>query len=138
MLNREFRLKSSKTCLLLIFTTACGSILIFLNLPLNEWIKGGGLFIFLAYIGHMVRCFGLLRSSYSIIGIKRGEADEWILRTNKKLLFAELLGTSTTTHLACVLRFRTATEYWPKTCLVFPDSLEADLYRQLLVQIKMH
>lgn len=56
----------------------------------------------------------------------------WQLSTHTQQLTAELRGDSTVTGFVSVLRFRVEKRVLPISCVVFKDSLNPQLYHQLL------
>lgn len=136
MLNLEFKLKPSKQYLTLLFTVFVISMVIVLTLPLEWWIKLIGLLCLFLYGGRILWQFGLLRSKHSIISIRHHSDGRWLLHTHKKVYEAELRGDSTVTGWVSILRFRILKRFWPKSCVVFRDSLRTDDYRKLLVVLR--
>lgn len=140
MLNLEFNLKPSKRYLSFLSILILTSIVIVLNLSISVWLKGAGILVVIGYGTHLFWQYGLLRSQYSIISLKRYD-DGWHIVTQKKVYKGVLLGESTLSGLASVLRFRLDDIHSlfnrTKTCLIFPDSLARGQYRQLLVTVKM-
>lgn len=138
MLNFEFIPKISTYYLVLLIFFFTLSAMIIINLPIGIAIKLLGLLSVFIYCGHMLFRFGLFFSPHSIRGLKRDSQGKWLLYTHKHTYEAELLGDSTVTSFVSVLRFRIPQSYWPKSCVIFRDSLPLDHYRKLLVVLRMY
>lgn len=147
MLDLEFKLKPSKCYFTLSVGILMISIIIILCLSGKTWIKLIALLPICIYGNWIIWRFALLRSSHSIISIRRQSSGQWLLRTNTNTYVAELGGDSTLTRWISVLRFHIVSEQFssfmpsyfkPGSCVVLQDSLEKDWYRKLLVVLRMH
>lgn len=138
MLNREFNLKPSIQYTALLSAILFLSILIIISLTLETWIKYCAIIFVGVYGAYLFWRFALLRSRNAILSIKLLNDGSWQLYTRDKIYTAKLSGDSTATNLISVLRFRTDKHYWPKSCLIFRDSLEYEQYRRLLVALRMY
>jgi len=61
---------------------------------------------------------------------------QWYLSRSGQQYPSILLGSSTITTLACVLRFSLEAKKKVFSCVVFKDSINIDQYRQLLVRLR--
>ncbi len=137
MQDREFKLNPSRLSILLMMTILLVSLIIALSLPISIGLKGLGMVFIMLYGIAIIWQFGLLRSRRSIIAIKHHQDGRWQLFMRDTCHEAVLRGDSTVTGLVSVLRFQVPKHARPKSCLIFRDSLGFDLYRQLLVILKM-
>jgi len=137
MPDLEFKLKLSNQYLFLMLGFFSAGILIVLCLSLSLWLKGIGILLIIAYGFSVIWKFGLLRSRHSIMALRRHENGHWRLHRLENECTAVLRGDSTITGIMSILRFQVPDYYWPQTCIIFRDSLGPDVYRQLLVVLKM-
>lgn len=132
MLDREFILKPSKHYLILISITWFFSLIILLCLPLEIKVKIGSMIFVGGYGCYLIWRDALLLSPDAIMSLKRHADGHWQVSTHKQRLTAELRGDSTVTGFVSVLRFRVEKHVLPISCVVFKDSLNPQLYHQLL------
>jgi hypothetical protein len=141
MLDHEFKLKPSLhyVAYIIILLIATGAIIQFL--PIVIWLKLIGTFIIICYGLHVLWGDGLLRGPHAILALRYREGN-WLVYTEQQIYRAELSGDSTVCGIVSVLRFRFHSKQrraWLKlykTCVVFPDSLSPNMYRQLLVVVR--
>lgn len=60
----------------------------------------------------------------------------WYIERRAEKNYVNLAGDSTVTGFVTILRFKRQEKYFKESCLIFRDSLPADLYRQLIVRLK--
>lgn len=137
MLNLDFRLKPSPTYLFLSVGLIGMTVAIVLFLPLTGFLKGVLLIGAAGYGLQVISRYGLLAHPHSIKQLKRLSNGEWLLHMKKRVYEGKLNNFSTATSLVSVLSFDLPKQRWPKTCVIFPDSLDKDLYRQLLVMLRL-
>lgn len=116
---------------MVIFST----ILIIFYLPLGLGWQAMLAIITLGYGAKIGWQYGLLRGQHAITGLMLDDSGWW-LQTREGLHPANLCGDSTVTLAVCILRFKITFLSQKQTCLVFPDSLPADAYRRLIVQVR--
>lgn len=106
-----------------------------LSLPFVIPLRLLGCGMVLIYGAYLLQS-ALLRSTQSILGIsKRGHG--WQVSNRVGEREASLRGDSTVTSLVSILRFKTADDYFPRSCVIFRDSLAQDEYRRLMVVLGM-
>ena len=135
MLENNFQLKPSKTYLIALITILITTFAVILFLAIALWIK---LFLFLsvAFYGGFILCKdGLLKGQNVLIRIQQQNKNQWILHTQKEIYSGEICGQSTVTHCILILRFRIPKHFFAKTCVIFPDSLKRDQFRELLMRL---
>jgi hypothetical protein len=129
----NFRLSAQFT--LLISTVILASVVIVLTLPILAPIKAF-LLLFSAIYGILIfREHGLRHTHQAVQGLKLTSAG-WFLRDKQGVLSVELLGESTITGFASVLRFKSVDSGKKRSCVVFNDALTSDDYRRLIVQLR--
>ncbi len=126
MHDRDFKLHYSRQYALLISLGLLATTVILFLLPVLAWLKGFLLLILIVYGIYMLR-FPVLP------GLRYTGSKEWHLQMPDRIDTAKLSGHSTITRWFAVLRFQCAGHYWPRTFIVFPDSLPQGDYRRLLV-----
>ena len=137
MLNLDFQLKPSRLYFSLHLITMLISIALVLYLPILWLLKLILLSILIGYGTYLICHYGLLRHPDSITQIRRLSDGCWLLHTSRKIYEARLCNFSTATCFVSILRFYPSGHRWPTSCIIFPDSLNQDLYRQLLVVLRM-
>ena len=136
MRDREFVIKPSfyYSTILIIFIAA--SFCLAVSLAISIWIKRIVLVLVGVYGGILVWHFGFLKANDSIIRIRRLSDGQWQVQSNQHVYKATLKGDSTVTTVVSILRFQANNKRWPITCVIFPDSLPADGYRQMVVTLR--
>lgn len=136
MLNREFYLQPSKTFLLLMMVCFVAAAVIVLTSSFICIIKIMLLIMLITYVFYIGSRYVLLRSSKSILIIKRHSDGHWQLNTSHHETFAWLIGDSTVTRFVCVLRFKFPGHFFLTSSIIFFDSLSNDEYRRLLMLLR--
>jgi hypothetical protein len=113
-----------------------GAFFCILSIQMGFVIKSLLLTFILAYGTVTLWHDALLLSSRSILGLRQMEDGSWHLLTKKKVLVGQLSLDSTVTSVVCVLRFTILNKFGKRSVLIYQDSVEKDLYRRLLVQLK--
>lgn len=137
MHNPDFKLKPSKIYLIFMTSLLLASAGIIYLLPILSIWRLLGLIVLTVYGGYIIWHFGLLRSDSAIISIRQEKDGRWYVKSRTQDLPAEILGDSIVTSLVTVLRLRLPNHWLPKSCIVLRDSLELDVYRRLLVMLRM-
>lgn len=132
-----FNFKLSKQYLILLFLLWVLTTGIILSVPLILPLKLFILGILFIYIGSIMWRYVFLLSRHSIMGIRRCDEGDWYVQTKGRIYKAALCGDSTLTTFVSILRFRIQGQFWPKSSIVFRDSLGEDQYRHLLVLLKI-
>jgi hypothetical protein len=120
--------------MLLIFIAA--SMGVAASLSILIWYKLSVILLVCIYGQIIIWQFGLLRAPDSIVRLRCFPDGKWLVQTNRQQYEAILKGDSTVTTFISVLQFKAQEKRWPITCVIFPDSLQADWYRQLLVVVR--
>ncbi|HEX4044738.1 MAG TPA: protein YgfX [Gammaproteobacteria bacterium] len=146
--NHEFILKPSRQYCIFFALLVGLSLIIFISLPLAWLTKGMGLFIQGSYSSYLFWRYVSLKSSRSIIGIKKQSDTHWLLIMPNGSYSAKLRGDSTITRWVSILRFNLMNNndkannkeekyiFWPVTCVIFRDSLATDYYRKCVVLLR--
>jgi toxin CptA len=106
--------------------------IILMAMPMLWWLKVISLMVLAIYSCHLVWRHALLRSAASIVRLRCHAEGLWTLTTAQGAVEERLRGDSVATQWLCMLRFQRLGRYYPRTCLVFRDSLSREEYRQLL------
>lgn len=138
MPNQEFAFKPSKQYLGLYGAMFLASLMIIFILDLPLGIRLLLLIAVSCYMGYQCWRFILLRSQHSILRIQWLGEGQWQIATRDHCYRASLCGHSTVTPFLSVLRFRIAKQWRPVSCVIFRDSLGAENYRRLFIEIKKH
>lgn len=136
MFARVFKLRTSHqfaviwlffiAATLITITTLAISIFLKILLMISVCVYGG--MIFWRHI--------LLRAPSSIVWFEWQSDEQWQLYTNTNSFFAHLSDYQFAFTKIVILRFKNPETFWPKSCILFSDSLSADQYRQLLVMLR--
>ncbi len=94
------------------------------------------LLLVLAYAWFVLKQQGLLQKQDAIQSITKDQK-HWVVKTKQGEFLTELLGDSTITAFVSLLRLKSLHSNQIYTTLIFPDSLEFDQYRKLLVVLRM-
>ena len=137
MLAHEFKFKPSKQYLILLLITVFSSTVVVVCLPVSFWVKLLLLGLLCLYGANIIWKFGLLRSKTAVLGVILQSEGLWHIYIGKQSYPAKLMGNSTVTGFVSILRFQVLGSFWPKSCVVFSDSVDSDHYRQLLVLLRM-
>lgn len=135
MLGREFELYPSRRFLVLFclvsvisgISLAVTSISLLYKLPLT--------ILLIVYTYHIYQQFGSLNANTAVRGIECHPEGGWLVNMPHSSQRAVLRGDSVVTSVVTLLRFQCQQEKRSLSCLIFPDSLAPDLYRQLLVAV---
>lgn len=132
MLVTEFKFKPSRQYLALLIFVFAVSEMIIAALSIAWSLKILFMIIAFSYGVLVIWRDALLLGKRSILQISYQADKTWLIKTNSQTYTASLLGDSTITKLASVLRFKVASNQ-SYSCVVFGDSLMGDQYRQLRV-----
>jgi hypothetical protein len=135
MLKLDINLVPSKlftTVIALIFL--CSAVVV-MTLTMILFAKLCLIFLSAAYSAYIIFYYGLLKSQKSILKISLSP-DGWTIWDKHRVHAAELCGSSTITRIVCVLRFKILSERSKRSCLVLKNSLDPNLYRKLLMNIR--
>lgn len=136
MLVRDFKLKPSIYYLVGMWVAFFATALIILLLPIWPGVRFLLLILSCGYMGYLIWRYGLLQSEYSIVQLTNQTGKNWQILLPSASYQAELCGSSTVTRWISVLRFKIGSKR--TTCIVCPDSLPSDHYRQLMMVARMH
>ena len=136
MQTSEFNLHPSRVYGLFLAAMILGSTIVILTLPFAFWLRTLILAALLVYGALVFNRHVLLRSSDSILRLRKLNRESWQLTTREGAVDANLRGDSTVTAFVSVLRFETVNGERLLTCIIFKDSLPADAYRQLVVCVR--
>jgi len=132
----EWVLKPSRWYLRILISLLVGSFIVLLALPLRGWVKWVVLFCFSGYSAHLFYTTYLLRGARTIQALRALPDGRWQITTATYTGIADLLGNSTVTTSLSVLRFKRGEQYFPLSCVIFPDSLDSTRYRGLLIALR--
>jgi hypothetical protein len=90
----------------------------------------------LAYSIWIFWAIGLMKSSYSIVGLQLLADGLSHLHYASHKMTANLTGDSIMTTTLCVLRFSVPGQRRKVSCIIFKDSVEPERYRQLLLWLR--
>lgn len=135
MLVQEYKLKPSKQFLWLFSAASIFCLMIVVLLPISIIGKVLILTALGIYLRPILRRDVLLQGERAILGLHCSTDGQWTLEMPAHRLEAALCQDSTLTPYISVLRFRAKERFWPLSCVVFRDSLSADLYRRLQVTL---
>ncbi len=136
MLGQPFNLKPSLLYICMASLVLSFSCVIVIILPITVYFKIPIMIALLWYGSWILFRFGFLKSTHSIIQIKRQQDNSWLVHTTMATYVANLRGDSTVTQVVSVLRFQIQNNRFPLSCLVFCDSLPYDCHRKLLVVLR--
>ena len=136
MLNHDFSLKPSRVYLILWIFCCLASIGVLLCIKLFWLLKVALIAPITLYALSVLKQQGLLHKDDAILSLCKAEK-HWLVKTKQGEYQAELLGDSTVTAIASLLRLKSLQSNQIYTALIFPDSLEFDQYRKLLVVLRM-
>lgn len=145
MQDHEFILRRSNRFLCLSIGLTIASLAIVISLAIPVSLKCCLFMLVLVYGTFIIRQYAFLQGSKAIVAIRRLSDGRWYVSTRDHSVPVRLVGESTVTNFAMVLRFRKVGGSWAaprlhffngSVCVVFPDALAPDLYRQLLVILK--
>jgi hypothetical protein len=128
----DIPLKASKLFILLIAATMLCCVAIVFTLPLSIFFNILLAAAVLAYGGFLLRNWGLLRGKDVITQLSYGD-EGWTLTNGENIWRGELCGDSTLTPFLGILRFKLPDVRNKRSCLIFKDTIEPDLFRRLLV-----
>lgn len=132
-MSERFNLKPSQYHFFITSIVIIVSLIILYSFSYHPLLKiFATLFVFV-YGTYLVWGKVLLRGQKSVFGIQCHPNKRWHLYVGDKIYEAELCGDSTVTRFITILRFRLANHFFVQSCIIFPDSLPADRYRQLLI-----
>ncbi|MDR3477069.1 MAG: hypothetical protein P4M14_03470 [Gammaproteobacteria bacterium] len=135
MQKLDIKLKPSKFFIVLASLTLILTLVLIISLNLNRWARAFLLAVTMRYGISIIRNYGLLTGGPAISKLTF-DASGWLLHDRLRTSSAELCPDSTITTWLCILRFQITGQKQKRTCLIFRDSLAADTYRQLLVQLR--
>lgn len=133
MQNNEFKLNQSKifvglSCTILLITLcviSTFSIIMFL----------GCLAILLFFSWYLISYHALMNGNHIVRGFRLLD-DAWYIDTTSETYLANLCGDSVVTRYISILNFKVAKQSKLYSCVIFPDSLPQDHYRQFVVWIR--
>jgi len=121
--------KSKLQCYFLLGFTIVSSICILMT-ALSLTIQ---ILFFSLLIGYT----GLLFSQrYNVFKIQVTRENTWVIFAKSKRYIGRLRGESLITHHLCILRFNIENKRYPLTCVIYPDAIKKDQFRQLIVKIR--
>jgi hypothetical protein len=133
MLNHDFQLKFSKTYFVLLSSVGVASIFSLFFSRLNA---GVGILLALGivlYSYEIARKYVFLTHSSALQMISKRIGQDWEIVMGKKRYTASLLGESLITSLLLVMRFRREDNKKVYIAVIWRDSLQKDLFRQLFI-----
>ncbi len=128
----DIRLNPSRFFILALTTTMLCCVVIALTLPLHIFFNILLAAAVLIYGGFLLRNWGLLLGKEMLTSVSYGD-EGWTLADRENSWHGELCGESTLTPFLGILRFKLAGVRKKRVCLIFKDTLDADLFRRLLV-----
>lgn len=135
MLNREFKFYPSRRHILFIIVLVISTLAMLGFMEANVWLKIILAIFVLLHGASVLWRRGLLKSQHSILGIQYAGDQNYFLLTSSAKIPVKLLGDSTVTGWVSFLRFKGEKRFWPYSCMIFPDALPPDQYRQLMVML---
>lgn len=136
MVERVFHLKPSRFFQIFLLISGLSVAMLIVNLDIAASLKMGIFSLFLSFYRYLFWCDGLLRGARAIQSIRRlNESSYWEIQTHQDTFVAELCGESIRTHLVMVLRFRVPERFLPIICMIWPDNLPNDQFRELSVLV---
>ncbi len=132
----DIRLKPSRQFISLIALVWVGSAGCMMSLSIPWFLKILFIISGLVYGSRILWVSGLMMSSSSIIGLQLLADGSCSLQYPMHTMAAEVKGDSTVTTALCVLRFSVQGKRWKTSCIIFKDSLEREIYRELLVWLR--
>lgn len=136
MQNIDIKLKRSKHFIFLLLIALCWSVGVSYTLPIPYFYKALLLCFVMSYGGYIFYRHGLLLHSQSILRIVFQE-ERWFLGNLTELFPVQLSGHSTVTSWLAVLCFTLPGERGMRATVIMQDSMSNDLYRQLLVSLRL-
>lgn len=136
MLNHVFSFKPSRLYLFLLGLSYILSVVVFLYINVFWVFKIILLALTTLYSYSVLKQQGLLQHDEAILCLTK-DNKYWLVKTKQGEHQAELLGDSTVSSFASLLRLKSLQTNQIYTTLIFPDSLEFDQYRKLLVVLRM-
>lgn len=106
-----------------------GSIAIVLYLP---WLFFYKIMLLAILVSYSARTIHLQKQWQAI----EHDSDGWYLLRQGEKISIQLAGDSTITPLVLILRFTLAEKRFKQTYALFKDSLQQDIYRQLIVRLR--
>lgn len=132
----EFNLQKSRIYQYLIIVVYALSAVMITLLSISLLLKGVLLIVLTAYMARVMWIYCLLKAHASIQSLRFISDKKWVVVAGGAETEAELSGDSTVTRWVSVLQFKIAGQRRPVTCILFVDSLPAELYRKLLVAVQ--
>jgi hypothetical protein len=136
MHDHVFNLKSSRYYLILLVVLAVATTSMILYTPLYSWLKLLLIVFTVSYAWWEVSREVFLQGVWAVKAIRFHDG-LWRLTYNLGETTAKLRGDSIVTRFVIVLRFELPSRFGAKSCVIFPDSLQAQEYRKLLVILRM-
>jgi hypothetical protein len=136
MHSLDINLQPSKQFIVLILLVLLGTLAVVFSLPVSGWIKGLLMIAILYYGLSILWTTGFIKGPYSIKGLRLRLDGSGILYCSPQPPEGIITGESIVTTYVCVLCFTMLGKPNKRTCILFNDSLEKDVYRQLLVMLK--
>lgn len=134
MQNNEFKFQVSRIYIGLLSAILIISLTVISLFPLLYFFIGFVLLLF--YSWYLIATFGLMQGKKIVTGLKFLD-DTWFIDTKEATYIAKLNGESVVTRYISILTFKVAKKSRLYSCVIFPDSLPADEYRQFVSWIKM-
>jgi len=132
----NLQLKPSRIFISLIGLVMWGSLALTIGLPIDWVLKIVLIISVLVYGTWILWIVGLMKGANSIVGLQLLADGSCSLRYPLCTIEAEMMGDSTVTTVVCVLRFSVQGKRLKASCVVFKDSVERKMYRELLVWLR--
>ncbi len=135
MQKLDINLKPSKQFIFLMLLVLTSAVLLVVLLPIPLGVRLFLEAIILSYGFYVLTYHGLLKHKQSIYRLTLTDS-KWLLWDKSGEYSAELCGSSTISTQLCLLRFRMHTQHNMRSCLIFVDSVDADIFRKILFNIR--